>query len=117
MVSSKRGAGKVGCLVSSLFVVALAYFLINAGEVFVRNYRYVDAMKQEVRFGTARSDDAIRSRLSAVADSLGLPPEAGRVIVRRRGSSITVSAEYFVHVELPLFVREVHFAPTATNGS
>ena len=117
MVSPKRGAGKVGCLVWFLLAVTLVYFGMNVGEVFLRNYRYVDAMKQEVRFGSTKSDDAIRRRLSSLADSLGLPPEAGRVSVLRRGSSLTVSAEYYVHVELPLFVREFHFVPTATSGS
>ncbi len=114
MVSIRRGAGKIGCLFSLLILVTVVYFATNLGEVYLRNYRLVDAMKQEVRFASSRSDDAIQRRLSALADSLGLPAAAGRVTVDRRGTNVTVSSEYFVQVELPLFVRELHFTPAAS---
>jgi len=116
VVRVRRGAGKLGCLLSLLLVVTLGYFAVNVGEVYLRYYKYNDAITQEVRFASSRTDDAIRRRLSALADSLGLPEEAARVRVRRTGNRIRVSAEYSEHVELPLFVREFHFAPQAEGG-
>lgn len=116
MVRARRGAGKLGCLFSLLVMVTIGYFAFNIGEVYLRYYTFSDAIAQEVRFASTRTDDAIRRRLSALADSLGLPEEAARVRVRRTGNRIRVSADYTEHVELPLFVREFHFAPQAEGA-
>lgn len=116
MVSARRGAGKLGCLVSLLLAVTIGYFAVNIGEVYVRYYAYEDAIEQEVRFASTRTDDAIRRRLVAIADSLGLPEAAGHVQVRRTETSIAISADYAEHVELPLFVRAFRFQPRAEGG-
>lgn len=111
MVTARRGASRLGCLVSLLLVAAVAYFGFNIGEVYFRFYRLKDAMVQEARFAHNRDDNAIRLRIAAVADSLGLPDAAGRVVIRREASRIILSTDYTEHVELPLFVREFRFAP------
>ena len=111
MVKARRGAGRIGCLISLLLVVTIAYFAFNIGEVYLRFYRLKDAMVQEARFAHARDDNTIRLRLRAVADSLGLPDDAGRMVIRRESRQIVISTDYTEHVELPLFVREFKFAP------
>ncbi|MBC7895921.1 MAG: hypothetical protein H7066_10930, partial [Cytophagaceae bacterium] len=75
-----------------------------------------DAMVQEARFASKNSDDAIRRRLLALADSLGLPDGAGAVRVRRSANRITISSEYHESVEFPMYVRTLRFAPTVTEG-
>jgi hypothetical protein len=94
-----------------LLGVTIVYFGFNIGEVYMRFYRLKDAMAQEARFAQTRDDNTIRLRLAAVVDSLGLPDEAGRVIVNRDGARIIIKTSYSEHVELPLFVREFHFEP------
>ena len=116
MVSTRRGRSALGCLLTLLLLTAAGYFAVNIGEPYVRFYRFQDAMRQEARFAGSRSDAEIRRRLAAFADSLGLPAEAGRVIVRRRPKSISISSEYYERVEMPAFVREIRFAP-AGEGS
>jgi hypothetical protein len=116
MVTARRGMGRLGCLVSLLFLVTIAYFGFNIGEVYLRFYRLKDAMVQEARFAHNRDDNMIRAHLAAVADSLGLPDEAGRVTVRRDAARIVISTDYSEHVELPLFVREFHFAPQVVRS-
>lgn len=93
----------------------MAYFAFNIGEVYVRFYRMRDAMAQEARFAHNRDDEAIRLRLAAVADSLGLPDEASRIIIRRNSARIVISTSYTEHVELPMFVREFRFTPQAVR--
>jgi hypothetical protein len=110
---ARRGVSRLGCLVGLLVLAAVAYFGINVGEVYLRNYEYLDAMRQEARFATRRTDAEIVSRLDATADSLGLPEGAHHVTVRRTNGAIAIWADYFDHVELPLTVREVHFTPRA----
>jgi len=111
VVTSRTGASRIGCLVSLLLGVTIAYFGFNIGEVYLRFYRLKDAMVQEARFAHNRADEAIRTHLAAVADSLGLPDEAGRMVIRRDATRIVISTDYSEHVELPLLVREFHFAP------
>ena len=117
MVKARAGASRLGCLVVLLLVVTICYFGFNIGEVYFRFYRFRDAMAQEARFADTRDDITIRTRLMAVADSLGLPDEAGRaVLVVRNGQQIHISADYTEHVELPMFVREFRFTPQAVRS-
>lgn len=111
MVTRRDGRSRLGCLVGLLLLVTIAYFGFNMGEVYFRFLRLKDAMVQEARFADTRPDDSIRTRLAAVADSLGLPEEAGRVRIIRSANRIVITTEYSEHVELPLFVREFKFAP------
>ena len=110
-MSARRGASRLGCLIGGLLIVTAVYFGVNIGEVYLRYYRLRDAMAQEARFAQGRDDSAIRARLRATADSLGLPPEAGRLTIQRSRGRITISSSYLEIVELPLFVREFRFSP------
>lgn len=116
MVITRRGASKLGCLVTLLLGATIAYFGVNVGEVYLRYYRFRDAMTQEARFARQNNDDAIRTHLRALADSLDLPDEAGAVKVRRTGTRITISSEYHETVEFPMYVRTLRFTPSVTEG-
>lgn len=113
MVRRGPGRSRLGCLVTLLILAAIAYFAANVGEVYVRYWRFEDAMRQEARFSARRSDEEIANRLAAFADSAGLPEGARRVRVRRGDHSISISSDYYEHVELPGFVREFYFSPHA----
>jgi hypothetical protein len=114
-MARRRGASRVGCLFLLLLFVAIAYFGVNVGEAYLRYYRYRDAMEQEASFSSRKTDAEIRQTLAAFADTLGLPPEAHRVQIRRRPDAFTISADYFEQVELPLFVHDFHFHPAAES--
>ena len=107
----RRGTSRLGCLVSVLLVVTIAYFGFNIGEVYLRFVRLRDAMEQEARFAHDRTDDAIRLRITALVDSIGLPDEAGILTIVRNANRIVISSDYTERVELPLFVRDFKFAP------
>jgi hypothetical protein len=116
MVNPRRGATKLGCLVSLLFVAALGYFGFPAGEKYSRYLQYQDAMQQEVKFSAQKPIPEIRARLRLIADSLGLPPDAGIVVVRKNGKQIFIDAHYDETFDLPGFKRDVHFAPKAQGN-
>lgn len=116
MVSSRRrGASRMGCLVYLLIVSAIMYFGVQAGEVYWRYLQYKDAMDQEVRFRGFLPDSRIKTNLLNVADSLGLPEDAGVVSITRKDGRITVEAHYEETIELPGYRREVHFEPRASS--
>ena len=115
MVNNRRGAGRLGCLVMLLIVTAIGYFGTNIGEAYFNYYRYRDRMRGEIPFAAHNTDAEIKNRIAAFADSLGLPDPAHNVIVRRGRHDIFIEANYAVHIELPGYVREVHFNPTASG--
>ena len=117
MVTLRRaGASRFGCLLTLLIIAAVMYFGVNAGEVYWRYLQYKDAMAQEVRFRSFLPNKRIRENLARVADSLGLPEDAGVVTVTRARGRVTVEAHYEDVIELPGFRKEVHFEPRATAG-
>jgi hypothetical protein len=115
MVRNRRGASKIGCLFMTLVVAAVCYFGVGVGEVFWNYYQYLDRMKTEVRFAAHRTDAVIKRRVADFADSLGLPESARNVTVRRGDHTFYIFADYYEHVELPWYVREIHLNPSATG--
>ena len=113
MVRSRRGASSLGCLFMLLLVTAAVYFGVNVAEVYWRFYQYQDDMRGLARFASNAPADTIVSHLRASADSLGLPSDAARVIVRRTDASIVLESDYYERVELPGYVRDIHFHPRA----
>ena len=117
MVSRRRtGATKVGCLLYLMMVAAVLYVGIPAGETYFRYLEYRDAMRQEVRFRSNLSNDKIKAHLRLIADSLGLPEEAGDVTVtREKGTRIIVEAEYEETLNFAGFKRTIRYSPTAAD--
>ena len=83
MVKQRLGTSSLGCLVSVLFVAAVAYFGVSIGNHFFKFYQYQDAMRQEVRFAAHNSDAQMLHNLRDQVDSLGLPESAGEVTIQR----------------------------------
>src|SRR6266550_9609952 len=113
MVSGRRGVNSLGCLLLLLLTAAVIYFGVTIGEHYFRFYQYQDSMRQEVKFAAHNSDALILRHLRERADSLGLPEAAGEVTLQRDNRHIELESEYYVHIELPLYVREVRFNPHA----
>ena len=109
MVTPRRGLGSLGCLVMLLFVAAVLYFGVGIGDHYFRFYQFQDSMRQEVKFAAHNSDAVILRHLRESADSLGLPEAAGEVNLQRDGRHIELESEYYVHIEIPLYVKEVRF--------
>ena len=109
----RRGATKMGCLFTLLIMAAIGYFGGNAGEKYWRFYNYEDAMKQEVQFRAQQPIPQLRNRLRLIADSLGLPEDAGIVSIKRTAHEIFIEAHYDEVIELPGYRREIHFEPKA----
>ncbi|MFN2636343.1 MAG: hypothetical protein ABR585_04915 [Gemmatimonadaceae bacterium] len=99
-----------------LILAVAAYFAVDFGEAYFRYYQFKDAIGQEARFSTTRTDDQITAHLSALADSLGLPPEAEVITISRGPSTITISTDYDEVIKLPLKKEQViHFHPLGVS--
>jgi hypothetical protein len=107
----------MGCLFSILVVVAIAYFGIDFGKAYWANAEYKDEMKQQLKYHSDQAEDQVRAHMKLVADSLGLPEEAGDVTIARDAQTRTISmdAHYDVTVVLPGYQRVLHFDPHAAD--
>jgi hypothetical protein len=111
-VVNRGGESRLGCLIPLLILAVGAYFAADFGAAFFRYYRFKDAMGQEARFATTATDEQITTRLSALADSLQLPPGAELITINRSQSLITISSDYDEIIKLPLKKeRVIHFHP------
>ena len=113
MVRLRRGVTKLGCLLSLLIVVAIGYFGFQVGQVYFRFLEFQDAMRQQVRFASSKTNQQIIRHLQSKADSLGLPESAQLIRVYRNNRRIEIESEYYDHIELPLYVHEVYLNPKA----
>jgi len=115
-VVSRRGESRLGCLIVLLILAVAAYFAVDFGEAYFRFYQFKDAMGQEARFATTKTDDQITKRLSSLADSLQLPPGAELITIERSPTIITISSDYDEVIKLPLKKEYViHFHPSALS--
>jgi hypothetical protein len=113
----RRGASRVGCLLQILIAAALIYFGLLAGEDALAYYRFKDAMKNEARFASIRSDQEIRTRLRAFTDSVKLPPAAKEINIVREGNEIRIWSEYDQIFKLPFNkTRIVHLRPSVEKS-
>ncbi len=113
---NRRGASTLGCLLPLLILAVGAYFAVDFGEAYFRFYQFKDAMGSEARFATTRTDEQITDRLSALADSLQLPPGAELITISRGPTTITISSDYDEVIKLPIKKeRVIHFHPLAMS--
>jgi hypothetical protein len=114
MVSGRRGSGNLGCLLTLLLFAAALYYGVHIGEVYVRYYRLLDAMRFQATIApSAKDDNVINRRLMAAADSiLGFAPDF-QIVRTGRPPRITIQTEYRDSVELPFFKRGFPLHPRA----
>jgi hypothetical protein len=116
-VVNRRGESRIGCLLPILLLALAAYFAVDFGEAYFRFYEFNDAMGQEARFSSDKTDAQITARLSALADTLQLPPGAELITIQRTPATITISSDYDEVIALPLKKeRVIHFHPQVTSG-
>ncbi len=110
----ERGASRMGCLFVVLIVVAVVYFGLPIGGMYIRYYRMENEMKTQARFAPSIDDGAIQRRLLQTVDDLGLPLEARRRLrIRRtrRPRQIVISTSWEETIVLPFYTRVQTFAP------
>jgi hypothetical protein len=115
MVSARPGFTKMGCLFVLLLMAATVYFGLPVGETYFRYLEYKDRMKVELRFRGGLPNERIARNLKMAADSIGLPEEAGKVLITRKDGQVTVEADYEEIIHLPGYQKALRFQPKATD--
>jgi hypothetical protein len=110
---NERGITRTGCLFTSLLMVAIVYFGLPIGGMYIRYYRMEAEMQTQARFAPSITDDTIRRRLLQTIDDLGIPVEAKRLTIRRiaRPREILIRTSWEETITLPFYSRTQRFAP------
>lgn len=113
LARSRWGKLPVGFLVTLAVAGILIYLGIEPARGYLRYYQMKDEMQVQARFAPNSTDDDIRRRLRTRAAELGLPAEAHRVTIRRRGRprEITVSTSWTDTVSLVVYALPITYRP------
>ena len=110
---NRAGAISLGCLFWLLVAAAIVYFGVPAAGKWVKYTQYRDLMAAELQVKAKLPDYQLRNRFKILADSMGLPEDAGIITIERRSGRITITAHYEETIDLPGFKKEIHFEPKA----
>jgi hypothetical protein len=112
---SRRGGSSLGCLVTLAVFAASLYYGVHIGEVYLRYYRVLDAMRFQASIAPSLKDDVIERRLIATADSILGQSVPFRVVRGGTPPRISIRTEYEERVELPFFKHTFVFRPRADS--
>jgi hypothetical protein len=72
-------------------------------------------MAGETRLGTYTNKDidSIRDDVMKKASEYDIPLHADQIRIQQIGRNTSISAEYTIHVDLPFYPLDLHFAPGA----
>jgi hypothetical protein len=105
-------------LIALFVIVSAVYVGYKVVPVYFDYYQFQDAVEQEARIQsyTGKSEADIRDTMWKKAQQLELPltsPE--QIKVERTGTSIAISTEYTVHIDLPIHPFDLKFQPNSKN--
>jgi hypothetical protein len=115
------GTVKLG--IGIFVIVAGIYLGAELVPVYYENYQFQDIVKTEATLETytSKPEDAIRDSLFKKAQSLDIPLTKDQIKVQRHGTmgtgSLTISAPYTVHLDLPGYAVDLHFDASTENKS
>jgi hypothetical protein len=111
-------------LVLGIFVIVAGIYLGAAlAPVYYSNYQFRDDVRTEATLETytSKPEDAIRDAILKKAQSLDIPLTRDQIKVQRHGTqgtgSLTISAPYTVHIDLPGYPLDLHFDASTENKS
>ena len=94
-------------------LVAAVYVGYHLFTPYFNNYQFQDAVETEARMNTyssvRKSDEEIRDGLLKKAEELDVPVTRDQIRIDRRGREYIITADYTVHVELPVYPVDLNF--------
>jgi len=102
-------------------IVAAVILIATLAPPYLSNYYFEDALKTESQMTTytSKSEDTIRDEVFKKAQDLDIPVSKEQIKVARNGpvgtGSVTIEANYTVHVNLPGYPMDLNFDASARN--
>lgn len=115
--------GTIKLIFGLLLIVTCVYVGAELIPVYYANYEFNDIVKTEATLQTytTKPESEIQDMLFKKAQDLQIPLNKEQIKVTRRGTtgtgSLSISAPYIVHVDLPVYPLDLHFDPSTENKS
>jgi hypothetical protein len=101
-----------------LFIVASIFYLAyKVMPPYFANYQFEDVVDNEAKMNSynQKSEQEIRDGLVKKARDLDIPLTSEQVKVQRMGAELAISADYTVHIDIPIYPFDLHFTPASKN--
>jgi hypothetical protein len=99
-----------------LFVIAaIVYLGWKVVPAYFSNYQFEEAMDDTARMAAVdarKTPDDIRAIVFESAQSFEIPLTADEINVTRNGADVAISAEYTVHIDVPIYQFDLKFEPS-----
>ena len=99
-------------------VVAMFYLAWKVLPPYFSNYQFQDELETQARYfsyGTPKSEQDIRDAIAKKAHEYDIPLTSDQVKVERMGPELAISADYTVHIDIPMYPFDLHFTPATKN--
>ncbi len=107
----------IKALFGLFIVVAIVYVGVKALPPYFANYQFEDVIENETKMNSynQKSEQEIREGIVKKARELDIPLTSDQVTVQRMGSELAISADYTVHIDIPIYPFDLHFTPSSKN--
>ena len=104
---------RLRALLGLLLVVGGVYVAYKLIPPYFNNYQFQDAVETEARENTfsgfPKTEEDIRNRVFKKAQDLDVPVRPEQIQVVKNGTEYIITADYTVHVEMPLYPMDLQF--------
>lgn len=111
---------RVRLLFGIFLIIAVIYLSWKVVPSYFANYQFQEEMDDIARaaaMDTRKSPEDIRGAVFEKAQLRRIPLEAEQIVVDRNGSDVAISAQYKVHVDVPVYPFDLNFsAATSREG-
>lgn len=101
----------VKLVLSLMVLIGGIYIAFKLVPVYLNRYTFQDAVEEEARFNTYnnKAESEIRDVLYRKARDLDIPLRAEQIVVTRGDRSISIRAQYTVHVDFVIHPVDLTF--------
>ncbi len=107
----------IKALFGLLVVVAIFYLGYKVMPPYFANYQFADVIQNETDMNSysQKSEQEIKDSVVKKARDLDIPLTSEQVKVQRSGPELAISADYIVHIDIPMYPFDLHFTPASKN--
>ena len=104
-------------LITIVVILAAAYTGYKVVPVFFNNYQFQNELENQARVDSysSRSAKEISDSVMMKAQQCNITLSPEQIRVERSGPELAISAEYTVHIDLPVHPFDMTFTPSTKN--
>ena len=115
----ERGAGRGKAIAFTAIFVLVIYAAVKTVPAYFSEYQLAEKIQEQARFAVVNhyTDEQIRDNVYKVVQDLQIPAKLDDIKVTNTQSSVTISMDYRVPVDLMIYKTELHFTPSSEDKS